>query len=167
MHCPKTLRHDLGEFFRDLRAALGGGPFPYLWVPEWHKSGHGLHVHFAVGRYIKRSLIEEAWVRGFVHIKLLGDLPVGASAVDEARRASSYLSKYLQKDFGRLESHGLHRYDRAQGFQPVRCKVEGGSFKEAYFNVCAEMGGEVPRVVSPSVMWPDWAGPFAVAMSWG
>ena len=30
-----------------------GKPLPYLWVPEWHPGGHGLHLHFAVGRYIK------------------------------------------------------------------------------------------------------------------
>ena len=26
---------------------------PYLWVPEWHPGGHGLHVHFAVGRFVR------------------------------------------------------------------------------------------------------------------
>ena len=33
--------------WRSLRSALGGAALPYLWVPEWHKSGHGLHAHFA------------------------------------------------------------------------------------------------------------------------
>jgi|GEM_PF-4388228 hypothetical protein len=42
---------------------LGGESLPYLWVPEWHPGGHGLHLHFAVGRYIKRSAIESAWGR--------------------------------------------------------------------------------------------------------
>ena len=54
-----------------------GRPLAYLWTAEWHKTGHGLHVHFAIGEYIRRSLIEQSWAHGFVHIKLLGDLPVG------------------------------------------------------------------------------------------
>jgi hypothetical protein len=33
-----------------VRGELGGDAFPYLCVPEWHPGGHGLHVHFAVGR---------------------------------------------------------------------------------------------------------------------
>jgi len=70
------LRTDVAAFFRELRAQLGGKPLPYLWVPEWHPGGHGLHVHFAVGRYVKRSLIERVWGRGRTHIKLIGDLPV-------------------------------------------------------------------------------------------
>ena len=51
-HDPALVRDHLGAFFRDLRASLGGDPFPYAWVPEWHKTGHGLHAHFAVGRFI-------------------------------------------------------------------------------------------------------------------
>ena len=43
---------------------LGGKPLPYLWVPEWHPGGHGLHVHFAVGRYVKHGLIRDVWGAG-------------------------------------------------------------------------------------------------------
>lgn len=42
-HDPAQLREDVGEFFRALRVEVGRGAFPYLWVPEWHKTGHGLH----------------------------------------------------------------------------------------------------------------------------
>ncbi len=42
---------------------LGGEAFPYLWVPEWHPGGHGLHLHFAVGRYVRQSLIRDVWGR--------------------------------------------------------------------------------------------------------
>lgn len=90
-HDPKELRAHVGGFFRTLRPDLGGKPLPYLWTAEWHKSDHGLHVHFAVGRYVRRDLIERAWGRGFVHIKLLGDLPVGSTTLDEARQAARYL----------------------------------------------------------------------------
>jgi hypothetical protein len=165
-HEPEALRQHLGEFFKNLRAGLGGHPFPYVWVPEWHKTDHGLHAHFACAQFIKRSLIEEAWGRGFVHIKLLGDLPSGSSTVDEARRAGRYLSKYMDKDFGRVRSMGLHRYDRAQGFEPKKILVHGSSYEDAYHGVCAAMGGEQPEKVSCSTDWPGWSGPFAVAMTW-
>jgi hypothetical protein len=59
-HDPRQARADAGEFFRELREQLDGESLPYLWVPEWHPGGHGLHLHFAVGRYIKRSAIESA-----------------------------------------------------------------------------------------------------------
>ena len=72
-HDPLALRADVAVFFRELRELLGGNAFAYLWTAEWHPGGHGLHVHFAVGRYIKRSLIDQAWGHGFPHIKLLGD----------------------------------------------------------------------------------------------
>lgn len=73
-HDPLALRANLAAFFRSLRMELGGQPLPYVWVPEWHKTVHGLHAYFAVNRFIKRSVIEHAWGRGFVHIKMLGDL---------------------------------------------------------------------------------------------
>jgi hypothetical protein len=81
-HDPAQLRQDVAGFFRDLRDGLGGDGLPYLWAAEWHKTGHGQHVHFAVGRYAPRRVIERSWGRGFVHIKLLGDLPVGSTRLD-------------------------------------------------------------------------------------
>ena len=96
-HDPGELRRDVGAFFKALRPALGGQALPYVWVPEWHPGGHGLHVHFIVGRYVRQSLIREAWGRGIVHIKLIGDLPVGSGALAEARRAAGYLCKYIGK----------------------------------------------------------------------
>lgn len=165
-HDPVAFRTHVGEFFKQLRAAVGGDPFPYVWVPEWHKSGHGLHGHFGCGRYIKRSLIEEAWGHGFVHIKLLGDVSCGSGVVGEARHAAKYLSKYVGKDFDRGPMLGLHRYDRAQGFDPERVPVYGRSLDRALAEACAVMGGEYPSVVSTSEQWPNWEGPSAVALTW-
>ncbi len=123
---PKELRGHVGGFFRAMRGELGGEPLPYVWTPEWHQT-HGLHVHFAVGRYVPKSLIRSAWGRGFVHVKLLGDLPVGSTKVDEARQAARYLSKYVGKAFDERRVPGLHRYDVAQGFQPERAvRPHGG-----------------------------------------
>ena len=86
VHDPLVVRRDLAVFFRNLRGALGGDAFPYVWVPELHPDGHGFHAHFAVGRYVKRSLITDAWGQGFVHIKLLGDLGVGSGRPPRTKR---------------------------------------------------------------------------------
>jgi hypothetical protein len=131
-HDPLQLRRDVAEFFRSLRDLLGGDPLPYVWVAEWHKTGHGLHVHFAVGRFVPRRLIEQAWSHGFVHIKLLGQLPAGSTARDEARVAARYLSKYVRKGLRHpsargpapLRSGGRLPTDRAAG---ARAHVRGGA----------------------------------------
>jgi len=115
---PWQLRADVGEFFRGLRRELGGKAIPYAWTSEWHPGGHGLHVHFTVGRYVRQRLIKEVWGRGIVHIKLIGDLPVGSGALEEARAAGGYLAKYVSKSFDSAQVPGLHRYEVAQGFQP-------------------------------------------------
>ncbi len=165
-HDPLLLREHLGEFFRSLRRGLGGDPLPYLWVPEWHKTDHGLHAHFAVGRYIRRSLIEEAWGRGFVHIKLLGDLPAGSGPLEEARMAARYLSKYVGKSFDE-ESRvpGLHRYEVAQGFQPSVTQVYGRTVDSAIDAACEVMGAR-PEYVWNSDQVEGWEGPPAVWVSW-
>lgn len=167
-HDPAQVRDDLGAFFRELRVLLGGEPFPYLWVPEWHKTGHGLHAHFAVGRFVKRSLIESAWGRGFVHIKLLGDLPVGSGTLSEARRAAGYLSKYVAKTFTEPSTRvlGLHRYDVAQGFQPQSVSITGSTVDEVLDQA------SVVFEDAPSAMWfsrdsDGWDGPPAVWAQWG
>ncbi len=164
-HDRVALREDLAEFFRRLRSTVGE-PIPYLWVPEWHKSGHGLHAHFAVGRWIAQGDIKHAWGRGHVHIKLLGDLPVGSGALGEARLASRYLSKYIGKDLaagGRPA--GLHRYEVAQGFQPRGIALDGTTADEVVGWATSYMGREAERVWR-SRDTDDWGGPPAVWASW-
>lgn len=63
-HDSRQVRDDIGVSFRALRAGPDGEALPYVWVPEWHKTGHGLHVPVAVGRYVPRSLIDAAWGTG-------------------------------------------------------------------------------------------------------
>src|SRR5713226_940315 len=120
-HEPLLLREHLAGFFRELRDGLDSGRFPYVWVPQWHPGGHGLHAHFAVGRFVPRTLIARAWGHGFVHIKLLDGLPVGSGELAESRLAARYLARYVgreMEDARRLA--GLHRYEVAQGFQPAK-----------------------------------------------
>ena len=168
-HDPAVLRSDLARFFRGLRTERGGKRFPYVWVPEWHKTDHGLHAHFVCDRYIHRSVIEEVWQRtpghGFVKGKLIGQLGVGSSRADEARIAAGYISKYMDKDFDEKRVLGLHRYDLAQKFQPRQVVVPGPGLEQA-IERAADLMGAYPSRVTNSDEWPDWAGPTAVAMSW-
>lgn len=163
-HDPAQLRLHVGQFWRDLRTAIGGRPLPYVWVPEWHKTDHGLHVHFAVGRYIKQSLIEQAWGRGFVGIKRLNDLPVGSTSWHEARKAAGYLSKYVTKTFDQ-DLGGLHRYEVGQGFQPQVTKFTGDRAEAVLARACDVMGA---RPETRWVSWDveDWQGPPAVWFAW-
>jgi hypothetical protein len=168
-HDPGQVRTDVGAFFRTLRTDLGGEPFPYVWVPEWHKTGHGLHLHFAVGRFIPRGRILSAWGRGFVHIKLLGDLPVGSGPVAEACKAAGYLSKYVSKTFsdaGDVERpKGMHRFDVAQGFKPEAMQLQGATLA-AVMSEATELMGGLPAVSWSSDQVSGWQGPPAVWVQW-
>jgi hypothetical protein len=165
-HDPREFREHVGLFFRQLRGDLGRGALPYLWVPEWHKT-HGLHGHFAVGRYVPRSLIAAAWGRGFINIKLLGDPAVGSGALEEARLAARYLAKYVGKAFDAARIASLHRYEVAQGFQPASVQVNGRTIDEAIEAACAAMGGRYPQRVSRSEEVAEWSPkPPSVWLSW-
>ena len=168
-HDPLVLRSDLGQFFRELRTVRNGERFPYVWVPEWHKTDHGLHAHFVCDRFIHRSVIAEAWQRtpghGFVKGKLIGDLGVAATRADEARIAARYISKYMDKDVDEKRVLGLHRYDCAQGFQPRKFTVPGPKLDQAIERAADLMGG-FPTKVTNSGEWPNWSGPTAVALTW-
>jgi hypothetical protein len=167
-HDPEQIRVDLGEFFRELRESTSGEPFPYVWVPEWHKSGHGLHAHFAVGKFIRRAAIDRAWGRGFVHIKLLGDLPVGSGSLSEARRAAGYLSKYVSKTFVDSDTRvlGLHRYDVAQGFKPEKFSLTGASVSDV-LDQASSVFGAGPTANWSSSEVEDWQAPPAIWAQWG
>ncbi len=165
-HRPAALRVDLADFFRRLRGAVGEH-FPYLWAPEWHPGGHGLHAHFAVGQFIPRGSIERAWGRGFIHITLLGDLPVGAGTLGEARLAARYLAKYVGKDLAAGgQPSGLHRYEVAQGFQPRKVSIGGTSADDVIEWAETYMGAPAERVWrsrdeeawdGPPALWASWA----------
>jgi hypothetical protein len=166
-HDPRETKAHAGRFFRRIRELRGGGAFPYLWVTEWHASGHGLHLHFAVGQYLPRRKIEAAWGHGFVHIKLLGDLPVGSGRLEEARRAGRYLSKYVGKTFNHehVRVPGSHRYERAQGFTPRKVHLRGISADDVLGQASDIFGGQPDRLWLSSDT-EGWQGPPAVWASW-
>lgn len=159
---PRAVRDDVGSFFRQLRCRTGR--LPYLWVPELHADGERYHVHFAVGRFVHRAWIDEAWSHGFVHIKLLGDLPVGSGGLEEARLAARYLAKYVGKALDDGLS-GLHRYEVAQGFQPRKRRLVGARL-DVVLARAAEIMGREPDVLWDSGSEPCWGGPHSVWASW-
>jgi hypothetical protein len=136
------LRSDVAVFFKGLRRELGR-PFPYAWAAEWHPGGHGLHVHFAVARYVRHGLIKRVWGRGRVHVKLFTDLAVGSGALEEARVAGGYLAKYVGKAFGDDRIPGRHRYEVGQGFQPEKVVLRAAS-PEAVIALASERMGSEP-----------------------
>ena len=165
-HDPARLRADLATFFRELRAGLDAGRFPYVWVPQWHPGGHGLHAHFAVGRFIQRTLIERSWERGFVHIKLLDGLPVGSGTLGEARLAARYLARYVGRemdDARRLT--GLHRYEVAQGFQPAKIECYGTTAEDV-IERASGYRGSAPEQIWLSSSVEGWHGPPACWAQW-
>jgi hypothetical protein len=179
LHDPDRLRVDVAEFFKRLRAGIKvkylplahgvhpGEEFPYVWVPQWHPGGHGLHVHFAVARYIPRTVIEDAWPHGFIHIKLLSDLSTGSGVLEEARLAARYMAGYIgsQLDDERRRL-GLHRYEVAQGFQPVEVKLHGRTADEVIERASQQLGAQPKRVWHSDRAKEGWHGPPACWAQW-
>ena len=159
---------DLADFFRNLRAELGGKPLPYVWVPEWHPGGHGLHVHFGVAKFVPRKAMTAAWQHGFFKVKQIGDLPVGSGTLSEARRNAAYLSKYVAKTFTRSASRpsGSHRYDLAQGFAPTVVSLTGHSPDEV-IDQASVYFDSAPTRRWDSIQNEDWVAPPAVWAQWG
>ena len=88
------LRADVAGFFRGLRGELGGGRCRTCGCRSGIQAGTGCTCTSRSAATSQR-LIEQAWGRGLVHIKLIGDLPVGSGALEEARLAASYLARYV------------------------------------------------------------------------
>ena len=165
-HDARELRSHVGAFFRGLREGIGEGAIPYVWVPQLHPGGHGWHVHFGVGRYVPRKLIEQAWGHGFVHIKVLGDLPVGSGVRAEARLTARYLAGYAGRELeDARRPAGLHRYEVAQGFQPDRIEVYGNSAEDTIERASRYMGA-APERVWLSADAEGWRGPPACWAQW-
>ncbi len=165
-----ALRADLAEFFRAVRVELGGKPIPYLWVPEWHKE-HGLHAHFALDRFAHQRVLTRAWGRGHVGIKRLSGTRAGAGSWQASRIASGYLAKYVTKTFEESSEvkqrlFGLHRYDRAQGFEPAVERLRGSSLGELMRQACERMGGRWARDWFSNDA-QGWQGPPAYWFQWG
>jgi hypothetical protein len=123
-------------------------------------------VHFAVGRYVRQRLIRDVWGRGIVHIKLIGDLPHGSGALEEARVAAGYLGKYVSKSLDDARrAAGLHRYEVAQGFQPERVQLAGRLEAQVLAEASERMGREPSRIWRSSLA-EGWSKPPALWCAW-
>lgn len=163
---PRQAREDVARFMRSIRAELGGKPFPYVWVPEWHKDEERLHLHFGVGRYVRQTLIRDVWGHGYVSINRRPSTRHGAPEIEASRVAAGYLSKYLSKTFDRPDLGGLHRYEVAQGFQPRAIEFIGTHEGQVLDAGCEVMGSR------PSFRWSsddadDWQAPPTRTYQWG
>lgn len=65
----------MSQFFKELRRELGGERFPYVWVPEWHPGGHGLHVHFALGHFVRQAVLRDTWGRADARLLNAAETP--------------------------------------------------------------------------------------------
>jgi hypothetical protein len=126
----RAFRRDMHDFGRRLRSSLGGSTYPYLYVPEWHPGGHGLHAHALFGQYVPQGLLRSAWGLGIVDIRRRGP-GIKAGSIASTRRAVGYISKYIVKSFDAPRVKGLHRYELAQGFQPRVERIVATSREEA------------------------------------
>ena len=100
-----------------------------------------------------------------MHIKLLGDLPVGSGALEEARLAARYLGKYAGKALDEGRPPGLHRYEVAQGFAPLALTCEGSTVEDVIETACAVMGKR-PAHEWQSSTRDGWQGPPACWLAW-
>ncbi len=108
-------------------------------------------------------MIEQIWWRGFIKIKLLGQVRAGAGVLEEARHVAGYLAKYVTKTGS--PGSGLHRYEVAQGFQPQRELLRGRSEADVLDQACERMGS-APIFVWRSKEVEDWEGPPALSVRW-
>lgn len=159
-HHPRLVRAEVRYLFRRLRRDVGHA-FPYLWTTEWHSTGHGLHVHFALGERVDIATVRSAWRRG--HVWVSAPSWDGRGQVEHARRVARYVAKYLAKDHRTLD--GLHRYEVAQGFQPRSRVLVAATAEAAVLAAAREMGG------APARYWESrhaeaWAGPPAIWAAW-
>ena len=159
------IRRDIRTFFRRLRR--DAGRLPYLWVPEWHPGGHGLHLHFAIDRWFDKDRMDSLWAHGFTFVRgpeqAVRD-GSGSGSRSDARRVARYVSKYVAKDIS-LVPPGWHRYDVAQGFRPVRIDL-GARTRDEAIALAAEVMGAPPDKVFDSRANETWDGRPSVWMSW-
>jgi hypothetical protein len=160
----RSFKRDMHAFGRRLRAALGGARYPYLYVPEWHPGGHGLHAHALFGQYVPQALLREAWGFGIADIRRRAH-GIEAGSIASTRRAVGYISKYISKSFDAPRVKGLHRYELAQGFQPRVERIVGSSRRDALDQVSERMGRE-PTRLWVSDQSKDWKGPSALWVCW-
>ncbi len=123
----------------------------WLAVLEWHPGGHGWHVHMVVDRFVPKGLVAELWGWGFVDARRIAVRGDGGS-MGAARRAASYVAKYLTKSQDpAAPAHvpGDHRYLRPLGMHWTEIEFEGW-FPDLVARSWALLGGNIG--------WLWWSG---------
>jgi hypothetical protein len=148
------MRSMVAAFERRLRREFG--PMPYVVVLEWHPGGHGLHAHMALpARFLEHGAMQRVWGHGFVHYRDRHGRRSGRRA--GARALAAYVGKYVAKDPVRVE--GGHRYEVAQGFQPVVVRRSVGSLGAGLQVARNAFVGESVELEWDSSLRLDWRGP--------
>lgn len=119
----------VGKLARRLRVQKFASGFPYWYSPDLHPGGHGWHVILFIPTWIDHGLMAELWGHGYVWVTDFEASAVGPkgeslglcrTAREGWRRAAQYGCKYAQKDWSpETISPAEHRYEVAQGFQPI------------------------------------------------
>lgn len=165
VHDARSVAEHMKRFLARLKEALGmkpGESLPFMWVRELHPGGHGFHVHMAIGRYVHHETLKRVWGHGIVDVRKIRMTGAGAGGKEAARRAASYLAKYVAKTWTSEPSlpKGSRRYSVAQGFQPSCQAMPWASLHEALGWAASWNGGELPRVTFSSDDYgPSWEGP--------
>lgn len=152
---PKRVRRDIEKMIAKIVQDRRGRRFPWVYVLEHHADGARLHVHMAVPFFYKHAKLMKAWGRGIVFCSERKHR--GECSFVAARRTAGYLTKYIAKTFENSAS-GTHRYERAQGFEPLSYKVrrhdmdDGEEFAVSVFN-------QRPEQVWRSSFSGGWDGP--------
>jgi hypothetical protein len=151
-------------FVRRLRRALGRN-VPLLAVVERGSKGtRRLHVHVAVGFYVKGEELERVWGHG--HVKPRRSRVAAAGKRERARRAAGYLSKYLSKELGQERAENGNRYRRAQGFAARVVRRRRLTAEDARWFAARLCGGNVVDVWR-SEGDGEWRGPPVVVVRFG
>jgi hypothetical protein len=169
-----------GVFARQLRQALGGEPFAYLYSPELHPGGHGWHVNFFVGSVISIELVREVWTGvetqgparcGYVFVSdwvaKVRRRDSSMSVRSAIRAAARYAAKYGSKDWSaEVLAGGQHRYEVAEGFAPAKVHRWARRRHRIERHLLVLFGGEVPAEVWESDTVADWHGPPVFTWRW-
>jgi hypothetical protein len=137
----------------------------WLAVLELHPGGHGWHVHMVVSRYVPKAIVRAIWHHGHIDVRLIAG-PGVKDSLSAARKAASYVAKYIAKDVGATpRERGEHRYYRSESM-PITVIEAEGEFVTLVTQVWAHFGNRIGWV-----WWsgddPDWRGPRVLAIRSG
>lgn len=173
----REMQRRCAAFMRRMRRSLfRDRAFAYLWSIERHPQGHGWHVNVMLPNvFLDKHQVQRLWGHGNVWFtdfskdsadwlgRSLGRAPGGVrSCRAGARRAASYAAKYIGKDFDDPASGvppRAHRYEVAEGFQPVALIMRVRSFEDGLRAIAAHRSFGAMTWHGRSADWSSWDGP--------